>query len=281
MGLLGCSLICFWLQSVVRWTQITFCIVLYRAFMSLMRYHAIIDDGRRCRSCCNRCQLFGQIDILSGWIGECRECNIRWYRMQIRCACRGIFRDNFGQVGIRATALIYRYVGLDFKFQRRGVSLGRTLNMRKSLLTNTIMDSDDEFFDSAEAAVRLHPLTHLDDTQLRPSLETQFFTQGPSSQARSILDVVAMFLIKSPAVDDQCQNLAWLNSRDYTLETGWCKYEWQGREWLHNGETGEWFYIGTMQQSTAIYRWKCYWYGKHYWWLRGSRWFWEPRTLLQ
>jgi hypothetical protein len=243
-----------------------------------MRYGAILDDGRRCRSCCNRCRLFGERDILTGWTGECLECNIRWYRMQIRCACRGIFRDNFCQVGISATALIYRYLGLDFKFEKRGVSFRRTLQMRKSLLTN-VLDTDDEFFDSIEAAVRLHPLTLLEDTRLRPSSENQFFSQKSfRHMRRSILDVVAMFLVKSPAVDDQCQNLARLRSRDYTLETGWCKYEWQGREWLHNGETGEWFYIGTMQESTAIYRWKCYWYRKHHWWLQGSRWFWEPRT---
>ena len=275
---MGCSLICFWLQSVVRWTQITFCIVLYRAFMWLMKHGAILDDGRRCRRCCNRSQLFGVRGLLTQWTGDCRECNIRWHRMRIRCACRGTFRDNFCQVGIRATARIYRYLGLDFKFEKRGVSLERTLEMRKSLLTN-LVDSDDEFFDSNEAAVRLHPLTLLDDFRLSPSSEKQFLSQTYLTRMRgSILDVVAMFLVKGQAVDDQCQNLARLCSRDYTLETGWCKYEWQGREWLHNGETGEWFYIGTMQESTAIYSWKCYGYGKHHWWLQGSRWFWEPRT---
>jgi hypothetical protein len=223
--------------------------------------------------------LFGNRDILSGWVGECQECNIRWYRMQIRCACRGLLRDNLCHVGIQATALIYRFADLDIKFQRRGESLRRALKMRKSLLTNPVY-SDDEYFDGIEAAVHAHPMTLLDDTGLAPNLETQFFTDVPSIP-RSILDVVATFLIKSNAGSDHCDHLAWLQSRDYNLETGWCNYEWQGRAWLHNAETGAWFYVDTMQQSTAGTSWQCYKYGIHYWWLRCKQWFWDPRTLPQ
>lgn len=34
--------------------------------MSLMKFHAILDDGRRCRYCCNRLNNFGSVGTQVG-----------------------------------------------------------------------------------------------------------------------------------------------------------------------------------------------------------------------
>ena len=116
--------------------------------MSFMQYHAILDNGLRCQSCCNRCQLFGCRDPDSGWFGDCSECNIRWYRGQLSCVSRETKQmasgKNLWNFGVLATERIFRFAGLDVKFKRLGVVFTRKLRMLKSTLTN-VVDSDDEF----------------------------------------------------------------------------------------------------------------------------------------
>ena len=73
---------------------------------------------------------------------------------------------NLWKSGARATALIFRFAGLDLKFARIGVSFRRKLRMLKSTLTN-VVDSDDELFDGDEKALQIHPLTFLDDIAVK------------------------------------------------------------------------------------------------------------------
>ena len=115
-----------------------------------MKYHAICDNGSRCQTCCNRSQLFGYIDVLSLWTGDCGECNIRWYRNQLRSTSRNT-RDKmhgncFFVFGRNISALIFRYAGIDVEFYRLGVIFRRKMRMMTSILTNMV-DSDDEYYE--------------------------------------------------------------------------------------------------------------------------------------
>ena len=42
-------------------------------------YDKLSDDGRRCIRCNRSCQIFGSIDVVSGWEGYCKVCNKLWY----------------------------------------------------------------------------------------------------------------------------------------------------------------------------------------------------------
>lgn len=259
--------------------------------MSLMKDSAILDDGRRCQSCCNRCQLFGDRDVVSRWMGDCRECNIRWYRDQIRYASRGMNRmiaeKNLWGLGSVTTALVFRYAGLDIKFERSGAIFDRQRQMLKSTLTNMV-ESDDEYMDGPWEALRTHPLTFLDDCRLMsPSLEHELLRDLPRSRL-TVLDVIVMFLIKRPRravllpcpsqcapcapsyCDFQGCTLTRVQSRDYVFEAPWMKYEWQGRHWMYNTMTEEGFFT-----DNPPFFWTAYRYGHAVWWLNGKRWFWE------
>ena len=215
--------------------------------MSLMKYHAILDDGRRCQSCCNRCQLFGARDVVSGWLGDCSECNIRWYRGQISCVSREtkqmVSGKNLWKSGARATALIFRFAGLDLKFKRLGVSFRRKLRMLKSTLTN-VVDSDDEFFDGDEKALQIHPLTFLNDIAVKSSILQRELLEGLPAFPLSLLDIIATFLVKLKHLSittSDCHILR-ISSQDYVFEPCWSKYVWEDREWMCNSRTGKFFY---------------------------------------
>ena len=241
--------------------------------MSVMKYHAILDDGRRCQSCCNRTQLFGARDPMSGWRGDCSVCNIRWYLGQIRCVSRTAMGpgENLLQTGAGPSRLIFLFARLDPKNQRRGVSYERKLKMLKSTLTKTL-DSDDEFFDGDEAALQISPLTCLDDTtvqskRLQREIEAHLGGQPVFPSGRmSLLDVIAVYLVELSTSDSHILRVC---SQDYCFEPCWTKYVWEGREWLSNSRTGEFFHVDDPGN------WIAYRYLKALWWTKGQRWFWE------
>ena len=51
------------------------------------RYQTLVDDGRRCRRCLLRAQLFGSRDIETCWEGWCRVCNAEWRWQRSESAC--------------------------------------------------------------------------------------------------------------------------------------------------------------------------------------------------
>ena len=152
--------------------------------------------------------------------------------------------------------------------------------MLKSTWTN-IVHGDSDYFDSLESAVHRHPLTLLDDVRLESADREREVLRGlPSSPpGLSLLDVVATFVIEHPLPEllafpvseslvRDCR-IAGLQKLDYTLEVCWTMYEWQGREWLYNSVTEEWFYVD------ASWPWEAYMFHGSIWWLNGKRWFWE------
>ena len=239
--------------------------------MSFMKYHAILDNGIRCQSCCNRCQLFGRRDLDSGWFGDCSECNIRWYRGQLSCVSRETKQmasgKNLWNFGVLATERIFRFAGLDVKFKRLGVIFKRKLMMLKSTLTN-VVDSDDEFFDGQEQALQIHPLTLLDDMAVNSPILEREILDGLPAYRLSLLDIVATFLVELKHFSSDYHILR-LSSQDYVFEPYWIKYVWEGREWLGNYRTGEFFYVD------APGPWIAYSYRHAVWWLNEKRWFWE------
>ena len=241
-----------------------------------MKYHGILDDGRRCQSCCNRAQIFGARDVVSGWEGDCRECNARWYLGQVSGASRMYARKVAEQNwfidlrqtmgGIHSTRRIYRFAGFDLQYLRIKESRKRELLIYRDTLTNVI-DSDDDFFVSTtDMALRMRPLEVLSHTNYRQSFSV------------SLLDVVVRFIKKPPILlEGQTSDAAYANCTitrlqqdDYRLETsGWRKYQWQGREYIYNYTTKECFW------KDRCAPWKAYRFRHAVWWLNGRRWFWE------
>lgn len=190
-------------------------------------------------------------------------------------------KHNLWNFGTPVTAIIYQFADLDLKFLRFGVGLRRKLNMRKSVLTNTV-NSDDEYFDGEQKAVQKYPLTYLSDVFVGcPVLEREIL-QGlrRPDVPLSVLDVIVLYLIKPHAkllsipISDcvfQACPLIFLSGKDYVFESGWSKYQWCGREYLYNSRTQEFFY------ADRPCSWKAYSYRRAVWWLhREGRWFFDP-----
>ena len=263
-------------------------------------YCAILDTGRRCQSCCNRTQFFGGRDKSSGWMGDCRECNIRWYRGQIRAASHGTKRmvaaKRLWGFGLESTELVYRFAGLDIKFERRGLSFDRRRSIVKCTLTEDVVDQDREDSDGEEEALlRLHPLTLLDRVALMNlSLKRELLRGLPWIRGDlSVLDVVAVFLINRRRPEDllSCSSssipavctITRVQAQDYVFEDGWRMYQsWNiglsgpvWRNWMYNSLTEECFYTDSAVCMGMGMCWEPYRYGHAVWWLNGKRWFWE------
>ena len=250
---------------------------------SLFKYHAILDNGSRCQSCCNRVQIFGSRDPVSGWLNDCAECIIRWYRAQIANASRDVrhmmaTKNLFG-IGTNVTNTVLQFADLDIQFYRYGVEMHRRLRMMEALLTNVI-DSDDEYFVDGYAALQRSPLTLLSDIDLtNRALQSEIQRDAPT-RGLSLLDVVSSHLIKKRDLSAQ-RLMTYVQERDYVREICWGKFIWRGRYWLHNHTTGEWFY------ADEPHPWKCYIFNSRRWWMNdrgrrwvradGTRWFWEPQ----
>ena len=247
--------------------------------MSVFKYLAILDNGRRCQSCCNRCQIFGDIDAQNGWRDDCGECIVRWYRAQVVSASRDIrnmvaARNIFG-LGLIATRTVFLFADLDVRSYRHSASIRRRMCMLTASLTS-VVDSDDEYLEDEVLALRRFPLTLLDDILLRSQALQQELLREVHAFELSLLDAIALYLIETRSLSRKCV-ISYVQGQDYALESCWKKYVWQGRYWLHNLMTEEWFYVDDPQS------WKMYAYKSRLWWMHcswsrttPSRWFWEP-----
>jgi hypothetical protein len=56
--------------------------------LTKMRSHKLHDDGRRCRRCTGRAQVFGSRDPETGYVGYCSVCNLEWYTWQLEVHVR-------------------------------------------------------------------------------------------------------------------------------------------------------------------------------------------------
>ena len=61
---------------------------LFAGTLSEMRSHQFPDDGRRCRRCTGRAQVFGLRDPETGYEGYCSVCNLEWHTWQLECRVR-------------------------------------------------------------------------------------------------------------------------------------------------------------------------------------------------
>ena len=249
--------------------------------MSLIKYCGILDTGGHCQSCCNRGNLFGLRDTLSGWCGDCKECNIRWYASQIRCASFGMHTGFISalpvsySLGGSVSLLICRFAGLDLRWARVGMSWRREKTLIKETLTNMV-DSDDEYFDSLEAATRTYPLTLLGDMRLSCPKICRQLNYGLPFDTLTVLDVVISFLFVQPCWEQPVSHydslhcsIVRVQARDYVLEHDWKKYISERLEWFYKKSTGEKF----CKENSA--EWRAYRYRYAVWWSKGRRWFWE------
>ena len=184
----------------------------------------------------------------------------------------------FKNLGYRVIVCISRFAGFDFKRLRLQESKRRRVELQKAILT-AYVESDDEYFDDQDSALRRFPLTCLDDhgvnnVQLSNALSVGALATGSSP---SLLEIVVSYLIKplcphDPVLDDAEEKcgVTQVQANDYVLERSWRKYAWQGSEWFHNSITKSWFWKGSGS-------WRAYRYKNAVWWLHadGKRWFWE------
>ena len=212
--------------------------------------------------------MFGLRDVMSGWEGDCRACNLRWYRGQLLSVSRDTSVRNLWGAGQQATALILRFAGLDLIFLVSRVSFQRKLHLLKAPLT-CALDSDDEYFDDDAVAVKFHPFTLLDDTYVKSSALLRDFADELKERNLSLLDVVVTYLMPRVSSLNGGAHIHRVTKQDYVFEPCWGKYVSEGRYWMWNCETEEWFFVDAPG-PWIVYRWK-----KRYWWLNGKRWFWE------
>ena len=192
--------------------------------MTLVKYFSILDDGRRCRSCCNRANLFGLRDHGSGWEGDCAECNIRWYKGQVMSTCRHLrtmllSNSLFGLEGF-PTQQVQQFANLDLDFYRRGVDFKRQVRVLTETFTN-VVDSDDEYFDSCAVALAKFPLSLLSEIPLGSSAYACSLLKGLPCMRLSLLHVIATFLLPPPRRRGAGRT-AHVQSHDY-VQTVWRK----------------------------------------------------------
>jgi hypothetical protein len=250
--------------------------------MAVIKCQAILDDGRRCKSCCNRSNLFGY-GLEHGREGDCRLCNLRWHRAQVMSACRDmremiLTKSLFG-LHEGASELILRYANLDLGFFRKGIDFKRHSRMLHETWTH-ISHSVDEYFGVDLIAVwrpQFDSMTvNLSEETLTSVAVHREILQDLPSCSLSLLDVVASFLMK-PAKESYAGLTAYVQGKDY-MKTRW-RPRYQNHEAiLENEVTGE-----RMNQTTLHKNWVRYKFNGAYWWLEnipaqkklpGKRWFW-------
>ena len=251
-----------------------------------VKYRAILDDGRRCRSCCNRANLFGLRDHGSGWEGDCAECNIRWYKGQVMSTCRHLrtmllSNSLFGLEGF-PTQQVQQFANLDLDFYRRGVDFKRQVRVLTETFTN-VVDSDDEYFDSCAVALAKFPLSLLSEIPLGSSAYACSLLKGLPCMRLSLLHVIATFLLPPPRRRGAGRT-AHVQSHDY-VQTVWRKIRHNGKQWLENVDTGEFFCMDAPQTV-----WQRYVYRGRFWLVERTvchqrgipvRWFWEPPFCVE
>jgi hypothetical protein len=251
--------------------------------MAVAKYQGILDDGRRCKSCCNRSNLFGYI-LAHGREGDCTLCSLRWHRAHFMNACRGmrkmILSKNLFGLHAEASEMILQYANLDLRFFRKAIDFGRHSRMLKDTWTH-ISHSVDEYFGVSLITVwrpQFDSMTvNLSEEALTSvAVQREILRDLPRCTSLSLLDVVASFLMK-PAKESYAGLTAYVQERDYT-KTRW-KPGYQNHEAiLENEMTGE-----RMNQTTLHEDWVRYKFNGAYWWLEnipaqkklpGKRWFW-------
>ncbi len=175
--------------------------------MALFKYCLIQDDGRRCQSCCNRSDVFGNRDKDSGWVGDCTECNVRWYRAvcnkQLRCASRtmkfAISQGKLLDLPRSVTTLVYECAGLCPVFRRKGVIFRHRLALLTSTVT-TVLD------DAPEAEwvkqMKSMPLTWFSRKKLAAGLQEQLMRGLPHRQL-TLLDAILVNLVQRPCASER------------------------------------------------------------------------------
>ena len=247
------------------------------------KYYALVDDGRRCISCCNRCNIFGTCDVENGWSGYCNMCNIRWRKAQLMSACRDmremVLNTKLFGLNKGATELIFGFLcnaKLDIKFYREGVDFQRYLRNLTETWTSFV-DSDVEVF-TDDSTFSLSFLKRVCLTSVH--VRREILKDLPSCRL-SLLDVVATFLIK-PSKSNYAGLTAYVQRHDYMLSS-W-KPLWQkGAVFLENEVTGERLTHAELQITWKRYKWR-----NAYWWLEMTpihgrrctkRWLWSKEII--
>ena len=99
----------------------------------------LCDDGRRCKRCTNRAQLFDCVDRDSGAIGYCSECCARWYQHAFNAALRACNRNCSVSLllalglNIEMSGLVREYVYRCPVVLRRSCIFRHTLDVQQTL----------------------------------------------------------------------------------------------------------------------------------------------------
>ena len=257
---------------------------------SVLRYHCreLRDDGRRCKRCGNRSQLFGDRDVESGWEGYCGVCNMEWYTWRLDSSVRTCNRACFihclcGLIRLPQACCLIR----DFIFQ------GYAAKLRWSILSQFRFKVLQVSWLACPMECWLEPYHRAisEDWVVRPSLRTlrEVHVESPGFllQCKAtfayfrLLDAVTTYLYHPMPCPPRClpEDCPRYAQGDRDMSWRRCLHP-DGWHWLWNEETEEHFFV-----NDPPVQWKRYMCasGVHTkrpfsWWYNSGtcRWFYEP-----
>ena len=210
-------------------------------------YHVLHDDGRRCRRCGRRSQLFGDRDVTTGWTGWCGVCSAQWNSwFQLRscrrcsrtCSVKSPVFTAFG-LGRHVALLVDSFVFADSFLveanvlyrHRRSLAI---LEWTCARINWWLADDSSEELDLNEEEIE------------QPGLAT--LRKAWMDGGENLLQYIFSFLHQPSSVA-----LFW-NAR---AEPCWEMYQWNDRYWLWKSDTGEWFYYDAPPLHWRRYCWFC------------------------
>ena len=261
----------------------------------------LYDDGRRCRRCTRRSQVFGDEDPESGYVGYCAVCTLDWYTWQLevsvrlcdrRCAVHcitGILPEKRNIV----TLLIRGFLLGDCSVA--GLEMELTVRRRFHLLLLSWLVCTNDWW----------PWYFLqqDGTYERPILYklTQVCVVCGSSASRlvpyrfarkpcSLLELVCAYLYDiscstTVSVRDtyKLSSSIWHHPEELPMlsvdgrQCDWWMFVHETQRWLWREVSREWFYVQSPPPHWCRYCFIWHW-GPFYWWYNehDACWFFEP-----
>ena len=253
----------------------------------MARYYSgaiVRPHHRRCQRCGRRSMLFGDRDTETGWIGWCSVCNADWRAHEIEGRCRccsrgcniaspalcgmGVYIPHDVAIQINSYLFVESRIlhQVTMRTHRRALQL---LEWTSARLDWYLADDSSE---ELEPEASLPGIRHVCLRRHPGSFERSCFHD--LDRRRTLLDAIYTYLTPSKEITHEQQL------------HGWDMFLWQGRFWLWQNSTEEWFFIDKPPSC-----WRRYYCFAAFprtastivcWWHNASlrRWFVEPRFLV-
>ena len=245
----------------------------------MKRYQALADDGRRCRRCGRRAQLFGLRDIETGWEGWCDVCNAewRWQRSESACShCNRLWYTSspfllaWG-LNLNLSLVILLFLGEGYhRFLDKLCKHEHRRALTQLMWTTARLD----WFpaEDSENELALEEPLGLDSLRYQYVVSSRGYVHRVESR-RTLLSAVYSFLHGPLTYDKRFSYYG-------TPPESWQSFQdCHGKLWYYNELTREWFYACSPPAPWRRYRFASSSLECMYWWWHASerRWFFEPQ----